>query len=221
MPQGLAAQFFVMPHGKMTCLDLSGSLADIATLQEAHKLLGKDWWTWAPGPARLRQHSESLLVKIKAAETKDTEKVKELEEEHQDALLSITVNANCIVMRAMYEKNEEYLYNCGYVLKDHGKKIQTPTGLRRTPQVLTAKDGSDPTTAIVTFQRDPAAGLYQLMFCKGKPEGLESYQEHGKHKGVRVVLRDLERASWYYFIGRSLGDNEEGPWSEPVGIIVT
>jgi len=196
-------------------------LNDSATLQEAHPFHGHDWPEWVPGAARFRQHSTALTAGLEAAKNKDREKSRELEEEHASTLVSINMNATYIVMRSIHEKNDSLLHNVGYQLKEQTKRTNTLTSIRNAPMVLQVRKGPDSGSVLVKFERDPGAGLYQLQICKGQPAGEESWGDGGLHKGCRVVKNNLELASWYYFRGRSHGNNETGPWSDPVGIIIT
>lgn len=215
-----AAKTFLMSiFATMPIPEVVPWLFDAATLQEAHHFHGPKWSDWVPGPARFRQHAVELTEGMEAAKNKDREKVRELEEKHAETLLSIHLNANYIAMRSIHEKDESLLHNVGYILKDpHSKKEKA--AVLKSQMSLKVKNGGEGTVT-VTFERDPAAGLYHLQLCKGEPSGEGSWQEGGLHRGCRVVVGSLDRASWYYFRGRSHGDNETGPWSQPVGIIVT
>lgn len=194
-------------------------LFDAATLQQAHHFHGPNWSDWVPGAARFRQHAVELTEGMEAAKNKDREKVRELEEKHAETLLSIHLNANYIAMRSIYEKDESLLHNVGYILKDQNSKKEKLAALKSQMHLKVKNRGTG--TVTIYFERDPAAGLYRLQVCKGEPSGEESWLDGGLHKGCRVVVSDLDRASWYYFRGRSHGDNQTGPWSQPVGIIVT
>src|SRR6185369_12045376 len=132
-----AADVYIMNILKKSFPELIPWLLDTAILQEAHPFHGVTWPDWVPGAARFRQHAEALTVKGKAAENKDTEKGKERDEEHEDTLISISLNANYIVMRALHEKNETLLHNMGYPFKEKpAKKSHTAASLMTTPLVL-------------------------------------------------------------------------------------
>jgi hypothetical protein len=220
--QSFAQSFFLMNHSIMPIPDLALWLDDTATLQEAHSYHGQNWPDWMPGPRRFREHASALIKGQEAAKNKDRQKVRELEEEHARALMSIHINANYIVMRSILENNDRLLHNVGYVLKEQGRKSYgVPQSLKLEPMVIKVKRGPEDGSIVVTFTRDPAAGLYHLQICKGEPTGEDSWGDYGLHKGCRVIVYGLDRASWYYARGRSQGDNETGPWSQPVGIIVT
>lgn len=73
---------------------------------------------------------------------------------------------------------------------------------------------------MLTIERDPGAGVYEVQFCKGAPAGEESWQVLGNFRKVKIFTPDLERAGWYYFRVRSHGDNETNPWSYPADAIV-
>jgi hypothetical protein len=211
---------YVMPFSKMSIPELSTWLRGTAALQEKHPFHGTTMPDWIPGWGRFRQHSESLINFAKAAENKDTAKVKARDEELAAALVSINTNACYVVMRAKHENNDELLHDMGYEFKEKTKKAHVSSSLSQTPMVIRVKRGTDPGSVIVIFQGDPAAALYQLQICKGEPAGEDSFEDGGSYKGLRNVIQHLERASWYYFRGRTHGDNESGPWSAPVGIIV-
>lgn len=212
-------KFVISPFASMPLVELVPWLNDAAMLQEGHHFFGTNWSDWVPGPARFRQHAVALTEGMEAAKNKDQEKTRELEERHAETLLSINMNATYIVMRALHEKDESLLHNVGYILKDQNSKKEKPTALKS--QSLKAKNLDREGAVGITFEKDPVAALYHLQFCKGIPSGEGSWEDHGQHRGVRVTVSNLERASWYYFRGRSRGDNETGPWSPPVGIIVT
>ena len=213
-------EFHMTNFPKMNFIALTTWLLDAATLQEAHPFHSANWPDWVPGAIKFRKHADSLTSAVKAAENMDREKAKVRDQEHADALLSIKLNANYIVMRSHHEKDESLLHNVGYVLKDKTKKSSGPTSVSSTPLVLKIKNGPDKGAVTITFERDPAAGLYQLQICKGDPISEESWGDYSFPKGCRVVASNLDRASWYYFRVRSHGDNETSPWSCPVGIIV-
>lgn len=216
----LASDAFLMIFTKMSCTELIPWLLDTATLQEAHPFHGSNWPDWVPGASKFRQHADLLASAVKAAENKDREKVKERDQTHADTLLSVSLNANYIVMRWHHEKDESLLHNAGYVVKERTKKGYAQTSIRHTPSDLKIKNGPDTGSVTVRFERDPAAGLYQLQICKGEPVGEESWGDKGLYKSCRIVVNNLDRATWYYFRYRSHGDNETSPWSAPVGIIV-
>lgn len=213
-------KFVISLFASMPLVELVPWLNDAATLQEGHHFHGANWSDWVPGPARFRQHAAALTEGMEAAKNKDKEKTRELEERHAETLLSINMNATHIVMRALHEKDESLLHNVGYILKDQSSKKEKATALKSQMRLKVKNLNSEGAVA-VTFEKDPVAALYHLQFCKGTPSGEGSWQDHGLHRGVRVTVNDLERASWYYFRGRSHGDNETGPWSPPVGVIVT
>jgi len=214
-----AANAFLMECAKMNHMELISWLLDTATLQEAHPFHSVNWPDWVPGASNFRQHAAVLSSTGKAAENKDRGKVKERDQEHADTLLSISLNANYIVMRSIHEKDESLLHNVGYVLKNKTKK-SNGTSISNTPLALKIKTGPDPGSVTVRFEKDMAAGSYQLQICKGEPVGEESWGDQAYYKGRRVTVSNLDRASWYYFRVRSHGNNTTSPWSAPVGIIV-
>jgi hypothetical protein len=211
---------YVMPFAKMSIPELSTWLLGTAALQEKHPFHGTTMPDWIPAWGRFRQHSEALINFAKAAENKDTAKVKARDEELAAALQSININACYIVMRARHENNDELLHDMGYEFKEKTRRSHASISLSQLPMILKVKRGPDPGSIIVIFQMDPAAALYQLQICKGEPAGEDSFKDGGSFKGLRNVIPNLVGASWYYFRGRSHGDNETGPWSAPVGIIV-
>jgi hypothetical protein len=216
----IVSEVLVVPCLKTSYSDLIHWLYDTATLQEAHPFHRDNWPDWVPGWGKFREHADLLAIAVKAAENKDREKTKERDQAHADTLVAVNLNANYIVMRSIHEKDESLLHNVGYQLKEKTKKGVLSSSLRDTPLHPKAKHGEHPGSAAVTFERDPAARLYQLQICKGEPVGEESWGDYGLHKKCRVLANNLDRASWYYFRVRSHGDNEVGPWSAPVGIIV-
>jgi len=218
----LANDVFILPIVlKLLYPDLVSWLLDTATLQEAHAFHSANWPDWVPGAARLRQHAAALTSGMKAAENKDRLKSKELEQEHADTLQSIVLNANYIAMRALHEKDESLLHNVGYTLKDKTKRVYGQLSIRTTPMALKVKNGPGSGKVTVWFEKDPAAGSYQLQLCKGAPAGEDSWKDVAFYKSCRNVIPNLDLASWAYFRGRSHGDNETSPWSAPVSIIVT
>jgi len=205
---------------KMSIPEISTWLLGTAALQEQNPFHGSTMPDWVPAWGRFRQHSDALISLAKAAENKDTAKVKARDEELAAALLSININACYVVMRAKHENNDELLHGMGYEFKEKTRKVHVTSGISQLPMILKLKRGPDPGSVVVIFQMDPAAGLYQLQICKGEPAGEDSFKDGGNFKAIRNVINNLERASWYYFRGRTHGNNESGPWSSPVGIIV-
>jgi len=211
---------YLMPFPKMSIPELSTWLLGTAALQEKHPFHGTTMPDWVPSWGSFRQHSESLINFAKAAENKDIAKVKERDDEQAAALLSININACYVVMRAKHENNDELLHDMGYEFKEKTRKVHVTSSISQLPMVLKLKRGSDSGCVVVIFQMDPAAGLYQLQMCKGEPAGEDSFKDVGNFKTIRNIINGLDRASWYYFRGRSHGNNESSPWSAPVGIIV-
>jgi len=199
---------------------LVGWLLDTATKQEEHPTLFKDAPPWVAGPARLRQHAAALAQKEDAAKYKDIQAVKERDSERAATLESIHSNAACIIMKARFENDESLLYNNGHEVKERSKKGHTPIPISSHPLKVVAKRGDEPGTVVLTIERDPGAGVYEVQFCKGVPTDEESWQIFGSFKKCRIFIDHLERAGWYYFRVRSHGDNEWSPWSLPVDIIV-
>ena len=215
-----ASKKFVVPCTKTSYSELIPWLLDAATLQEAHPFHGTDWPGWVPGASRFREHADLLAFAVKAAENMDREKVKERDQAHADTLLSVNLNATYIVMRWHHEKDESLLHNAGYQLRENTKKGSVRISIRKTPLDLKAKNGPGPGSTTLIYSKDPAAGIYQLQLCKGVPVGEGSWGDYGFNKSCRVVVSNLDRASWYYFRVRSQGDNETSPWSAAVGIII-
>ena len=214
---------FLMPFNKMSVPELATWLLGTAALQEKNPFHGTTMPDWVPAWGRFRQHADSLNILGKAAENKDTAKMKARDDEQAATLLSININACYVIMRAKHENNDELLKDMGYEIKEKTKKAHAIHGgmsLSQLPMILKVKRGPDPGSVVVTFQADPAAGLYQLQWCKGVPAGEESFGNEASYKNLRNILRGLESASWVYFRGRSHGNNESGPWSAPVGIVV-
>lgn len=211
---------YLMPFAKMSIPELSTWLLGTAALQEKNPFHGTTMPDWVPAWARFRQHADALINFSKAAENKDIARAKERDDEQAAALLSININACYIVMRAKHENNDGLLHDMGYEFKEKAKKVHVSNAISQLPMILRLKRGSDPGSVVVIFQMDPAAGLYQLQMCKGEPAGEGSFEDAGNFKTIRNIINNLERASWYYFRGRGHGNNESGPWSAPVGIIV-
>jgi len=217
----LATDLFVMNLiTKMSCAELSSWLRDTATLQEAHPFHKSNRPDWVPGAPEFRENADLLDKAVKEAENKDREKMKARDQQHNDTLLSVNLNANYIVMRWYHEKDDSLLHNTGYTLKDRTKKGQGQASVSSTPLLFQVKAGPEVGSVIVKIQRDLAAGSYQLQICKGDPAGEQSWGDGGIYKKCRAVVRNLERATWYYFRARSHGNNETSPWSDPIGIIV-
>jgi len=218
-----ATQYFKMAAVlNMPILALAEWMMDTAALQETHPFHRVNWSDWAPGPSAFRQHATVLTQAHEAAMNKDREMMRQLELAHQAALLAINMNATYIAMRSVHENDESLRHNVGYPPKEGTTRRSAGTrALKLTKMVMKVRKGPKSASVAITFTRDPAAGLYHLQMCKGKPNGEESWMDDGLHKSCRVVRSDLELASWYYYRGRSQGDNEAGPWSDPVGIIVT
>jgi hypothetical protein len=200
---------------------LVGWLLDSATKQEQHPYFKSgETPEWAAGPARFRQHAVALSQKEEAAKFKDSHAMKERDQERAATLESIHNNAAYIIMRARHENDEGSLENTGHELKEKTKKAHAPVPISSLPLKVIAKRGDDPGSVVLTIERDPGAGIYQVQICKGTPTGEESWQDFGNFKKVRLFIPNLERSGWYYFRVRSLGDNEASPWSAPVDIIV-
>lgn len=212
---------FVMSHfAEMNHLALVGWLLDAATKQEQHPFHGKDMPDWVAGPIRFREHAAALSQKEEAAKYKDVLAIKERDLERIATLESIHFNASYIVMRARHLNDESLLQNVGHELKEKTKRTHASTSVSKQQLKVVAKRGDHPGSIVLTIERDPGAGIYEVQFCKGTPTGEQSWQLLGNFKKVRIFIPDLERSAWYYFRVRSHGDNETSPWSAPVDIIV-
>ena len=198
---------------------LVGWLLDAATKQEGHRLW-QEVPEWAVGPPRFRQHAAALSLKEDAAKYKDLQAMKERDLERASAMESIHFNAAYLVMRAHHENDESLLHNAGHELKEKTKRAHAPVSISSQPLKVAMKRGDQPGSAVLSVERDPGAGLYEVQFCKGAPTGEEAWQSLGNFKKVRIFIPNLERAGWYYFRVRSHGDNQTSPWSAPVDIIV-
>lgn len=209
---------FLWPYPKMSPPELTSWLQDSATLQEAHPFHRANWCDWAPGALKFRQHAEALDEASKAAASKEPGAVKKRDQEFADTLASIYLNACYIVIRARAANDESVFHNCGYTIKEKTGK-NAPISISVLPLVVKVTT-SGPGAVRVSYARDAAAGLYHIQLCKGTPTGEDSWVDGGLHKGCRPTISGLDRASWYYFRVSSHGDNVNGPWSAPVGIIV-
>ncbi|HBA89945.1 MAG TPA: fibronectin type III domain-containing protein [Geobacter sp.] len=217
----LANNVFVMNHfPEMSHHALVGWLLDAATKQEQHSYHAKNTPEWAAGAAQFRQHAAALSLKEEAAKYKDIQAMKDRDLERAATLETIHFNACYIIMRARHENDETLLFNVGHELKEKTKRAHAPVEVSSQPLKATAKRGDHPGSIVLTVERDPGAGLYEVQFCKGVPGGEESWQALGNFKKVRIFVPNLERSGWYYFRIRSHGDNKTSPWSNPVDIIV-
>jgi len=199
---------------------LVGWLLDTATKQEDHDFHGKNTPEWAAGPPRFRGHATALSQKEDAAKYKDTQAGRDRDLERAATLESIHFNASYIIMRARHENDESLLHNVGYELKEKTKRHHASVSVSKQSLKVTAKRGDQQGSVVITIERDPGAGLYEVQICKGAPAGEESWQALSNSKKVRIFVPNLERSGWYYFRVRSHGDNETSPWSIPVDIIV-
>ncbi|MBJ6802722.1 fibronectin type III domain-containing protein [Geomonas propionica] len=212
---------FAMNHfADMNHHQLIGWLLDAATKQEQHPYHSTNTPDWVAGPVRFREHAAALSQKEEAAKYKDILAMKERDLERTAILESIHFNASYIIMRARHENDESLLQNVGHELKEKTKRTHASTSVTRLPLKVTAKRGDQPGSMVLTIERDPGAGVYEVQYCKGAPTSEQSWQPLGNFKKVRIFVPDLERSGWYYFRVRSHGDNETSPWSAPVDIIV-
>lgn len=215
-----AADRFLMNHAEMDPPGLMLWLDDAATLQAAHTKISAEIDKWVPWSPQFRAHKETISKELDRAIALNLTTTKELELAIAAAVFDINTNGNYLVLRAKHEKDDSWLHNNGHQWKEKPKrnydKIVSAIAL-----LLRLKNGPNIGEVTVSWDRDPAAGSYQLQMCKGIPQGDESFADYGLFRKVRTVVSELERACWYYFRVRSIGDNEVGQWSEPVGIIVT
>lgn len=215
-----AADRFLMNHAEMDPPNLMLWLEDAATLQAAHEkisALTEEWVPWAP---HFRKHKEAIAMALQNAAAQNLATTTELEEKVAATVEDVHINANYLVLRARKEKDDAWLHNNGYQLKEKPKRIYD-RAVSAMALLLRLKNGPNIAEVTVSWDRDPGAGSYQLQICKGHPQGEESFGDFGFFTKVRTIAGNLERASWYYFRVRSIGNNETGPWSEPVGIVVT
>ncbi|WP_224981244.1 fibronectin type III domain-containing protein [Geomonas agri] len=210
---------FEMNHEEMDPPTFVLWLDDAATLQDGHaKIIQKD--QWVPGSVQFRAHKELISKEWDRACALNVHSTSELEAAVAAALEDVSINASYLVLRAKQEKDEAWLHNNGYQPKGKPKRVYDRP-VSAAALGMKAKNGPGIGEITLTWDKDLAAGSYQLQICKGHPQGDESYADYGFLKKVRIVIGNLERASWYHFRIRSIGHNQNGPWSEPVGIIVT
>lgn len=215
-----ATDKLVMNHAEMDPPELMLWLDDAATLQAAHQKISTQKDKWVPGADEFRERKRVIAKELEKAAALNLTTTKELEEATAATVADVNINANYLVLRAQHEKDESWLHNSGYQLKEKPKRIYD-RAVSAVALLLRLKNGPNIGEVTVSWDKDPAAGAYQLQFCKGHPKGDESFGDFGILTRVRTVAGNLDRASWYYFRVRSIGNNETGPWSEPVGIIVT
>lgn len=215
-----AADRFHMNQADMDPPEFAMWLDDTATLQAAHTKISTQKDEWVPWAPQFRGHKEAISKEWEKAVAMNVATTKELEEATAAALEDVYINASYLVLRAKHEKDDAWLHNNGYQLKEKVKRTYD-RGVSSVPLVPRVKNGPNIAEVTVSWERDPGAGSYLLQICKGHPQGEESYADYGYLKKVRTVVGNLERACWYYFRVRSIGNNESGPWSEPVSIIVT
>lgn len=207
---------------KMKLYELIGWLLNTAGTQEKDPIFSEENRPkWVAGPPEFRGHAQALSQKADAAKNKDVQLMKEFEEERASTLTSIQINAAYLVIRAHHNQEHGLLLGKGYQVKERSRKPRGPSPpISSLPLKVTAKRGDKEGSAVLIIERDPGAAIYQVDYCVGAPTGEESWQRLGSYKRVRIVLNNLQRAGWYYFRARSQGDDEVGPWSMPVDIIV-
>lgn len=217
-----ANDIFVMTFHKMTPRELITWCLGTAALQEKHPFHASTMPDWVHGPRHFREHATNLTELEKAAENRDTAQMKKRDEEQQAIYHSIDVNSSYIVLRAKAANDDSLLHGMGYEVKgkEKGKRSHQHIPVSRLPLKLEVERAGDAAVRL-RIQRDPGAGAYQVQYCKGEPTGEDSWADYGNFRSIRPLLKNLDRASWYYFRVRSHGDNETSPWSAVVAIIVT
>ncbi|GFO58667.1 hypothetical protein GMST_09920 [Geomonas silvestris] len=218
-----ANDIFVMNFHKMTPRELITWCLGTAALQEKHPFHGSTFPDWVHGARHFREHAATLSDLETAAENKDTLKMKQRDEEQAATFHSIDINTSYLVLRAKAAKDNSLLYGMGYEVKEVKEKTKRPhqhVSVSRDPLKLEVERADDGAVRL-KIQRDLGAGGYQVQFCKGQPTGEDSWRDYANFKTVRPLIKNLERACWYFFRVRSHGDNETSPWSAVVGIIVT
>ncbi|MBJ6724157.1 fibronectin type III domain-containing protein [Geomesophilobacter sediminis] len=215
-----ATDRFLMNHVDMNPPELIIWLNDAATLQEAHPRISAEKDHWVPGAQQFREHKETISREWEKAGSLNVTWTKELEAATAAALEDVNINANYLVLRAKHAKDESWLHNNGYNWREKSKKSYDRT-VSMVALSLRLKNGPEIGEVTAAWGKDSGAGSYQLQFCKGIPQGEESFVDQGFYKRIRAVVGNLERACWYYFRVRSIGNNMTSPWSEAVGIIVT
>jgi len=214
-----ANELFVMNFHKMPTRELITWCLGTAALQETNPFHATTMPDWVHGPRHFREHAANLTELDKAAENKDTAKMKERDLEQEATYHSIDINASYLVLRAKVAKDYSLLHGMGYEVKEKTKRTHQHVPVSRVPLQVEVERAGDGAVRL-KIQKDPGAGTYQVQFCKGEPKGEESWADFANFRTSRPLLQNLERASWYYFRVRSHGDNETSPWSAVVGIVV-
>lgn len=215
-----AKDIFVMNFHKMTLQELITWCLGTAALQEKHPFHASTMPDWVHGPQHFRDHATNLTELDKAATNKDTYHMKKRDEEQQATFHTIDVNSSYIVLRAKIANDNSLLHGMGYEVKEKTKRTYQHTPVSRDPLKLEVERAGEGAVRL-KIQKDPGAGMYNVQYCKGQPTGEDSWTGNLNFKTLRPIIKDLERACWYYFRVRSQGDNEDSPWSAIVGIIIT
>lgn len=205
-------------YKKLTIADLIMKVGTIIDLQEPLECL-RPWPDPVPGPPQLTELNKVLSQTANAARNGDRQLIADRDQIHDKMLISLTFNAQYVVMVAYKENNPDLLAMAGHDVKKRAKS--TVDSVLAMQPILSVKHGAVSGTLIAKCSKVPGAAMKELQICFGEPSSEESWERVGFFaKTGHIEIPGLVPASKCYLRIRCYGDSGTGPWSPVVSIIV-
>lgn len=208
---------------RQTYPQLNITLLTIADCLERHEFFKDNWEIYVPGPPHFRAHAVELNELTPGAERGDSAIKAAREAARARAELSIRVAAKYMVIRAVDKKDPGLLRNTGIPFKPSKVKTAKAASAAAIQITLTAKHvGKEIGVALLEGRHIRGGGPYLLQICKGEPLSEQDWLSPGGHykSCSKILLRNLDSASRYYFRIRTDGPDGPGPWSQVVSLVI-
>lgn len=173
------------------------------------------------GPARLREIVEQMKKLDDAASNRDVVKVAEAKAFRAEAEQQTAITGLHLIMVAIFKKDLSLLHNTGFDRKQQRTYTKSQTSsTSAAPSKITAKNGADPGTAIITVSHPQGTASIELRFTNGDPSDESSWSSLRDQLKCRIEMKDLESVSRYHFKARYRNGDATSPWSATVTLIV-
>lgn len=205
----------------LTHPELVMTLGKLADSLLVHPVFKEDWPSFVPHPTTLKEQVADFQESVHAAANGDRLKMSERAAKRDVAVLSGTLIAQYLVMRALHENNTNLLNDVG--LKRKTKAIRNtnkPVSIV-APTGITVKDGPVSGTVIARCNRMPGAANYEVQVTVADPASEDGWHTVGHFLHCRSMeVKGLEPATKCNFRIRCHGPTGPGPWSATTSFII-
>lgn len=171
-------------------------------------------------PPVLRGIGSNFLTVTVAAESRDVNRVAELNALRPVVELHVAGAVQWAVIRSVLENNSSLLANLPVQPKKKPVRSASSAGVY-APQNPKAKHGRDSGTVVISASKVEKARAYYVSFCTGDPSLEESWTITGPFDSCRRIEQaGFEAGKLYYFRVRCFGKGVMSPWSEIISLRV-